>query len=113
MIRTLALLFIGLWVVTAVVAEETSIFHQKDLILMDGPYENLPIAEQVALKSSVEDGAFLEQGNTEGIHANRANHLYYLPSCEGYQHISAVDFVPFVSEEIATEAGYQRAEHCL
>lgn len=97
MIRTLAFLFIGFWVVTAVVAEENLIFPEGDLIIMKGSSENVPMLEQVA------EGA---------IHANRNNHLYYLPSCEGYRQVSSADMVPFISEEIATEAGYQRAENC-
>lgn len=97
MIRTLALLFVGLWLVTAVVAEENPIFYTEDLIIMRDYSEDVPMSERVA------EGA---------IHANRTNHLYYLPSCEGYQQVSSADMVPFLSEEIATEAGYQRAENC-
>ena len=97
MIRVLALLFIGLWVVTAVLAEEDLIFQGKELVIVDGPYENAPVIEHAA------EGA---------IHANRNDHRYYLPSCEGYQQVSSADLVPFVSEEIAAESGYQRAENC-
>ena len=97
MIRALALLFIGLWVVTAVLAEENLIFQGKELVIVDGPYENALIVEHAA------EGA---------IHANRNDHRYYLPSCEGYQQVSSAELVPFVSEEIATESGYHRAENC-
>jgi hypothetical protein len=97
MIRAVALLFIGLWVVTAVLAEENLIFQGKELVIVDGPYENAPVVKHVA------EGA---------IHANRNDQLYYLPSCEGYRQDNSADIVPFVSEEIATEAGYQRAENC-
>jgi hypothetical protein len=97
MIRTLAVLFLGLWVVTAVVAEENLIFQGKELVIVDGPYKNTPVLEHTA------EGA---------IHANRNDHRYYLPSCEGYQQVSSAELVPFVSEEIATESGYQRAENC-
>ncbi|MGH9429032.1 MAG: hypothetical protein ACRD2L_22340 [Terriglobia bacterium] len=97
MIRTLALLSIELWVVTAVLAEENLIFQGKELVIVEGPYENAPIVGHAA------EGA---------IHANRNDQLYYLPSCEGYQQISSAELVPFVSEEIATESGYQRAENC-
>ena len=97
MIRALALLSLGLWVVTAVLAEENPIFQGKELVIVDGPYENAPVVEHAA----------------EGtIHANRNDHRYYLPSCQGYQQISSPELVPFVSEEIATESGYQRAENC-
>lgn len=48
MIRTLALLFIGLWVVTAVVAEENPIFPKEDLIIMEDSSENVPTLEHVA-----------------------------------------------------------------
>jgi hypothetical protein len=97
MIRTPALLFVGLWLVTAVVAEENPIFHTEDLIIMRGYSEDIPMSERVA------GGA---------IHANRTNHLYHLPSCEGYQQVSPADVVSFINEEIATEAGYRRAENC-
>ena len=97
MIRTLAVLFLGLWVVTAVVAGENLIFQGKELVIVDGPYENALIGEHAA------EGA---------IHANRNDHRYYLPSCEGYQQVSSAELVSFVSEEIATESGYQRAENC-
>ena len=97
MIRALALLFIGLWVVTAVLAEENLIFQGKELVIVHGPYESTLIVEHAA------EGA---------IHANRNDHLYYLPSCEGYQQVSSAEVVSFVSEELATESGYQRAENC-
>ena len=97
MIRTLAVLFLGLWVVTAVVAEENLIFQGKELVIADGPYRNALIVEHAA------EGA---------IHANRNDHRYYLPSCEGYQQVSSAELVSFVSEELATESGYQRAENC-
>jgi hypothetical protein len=99
MIRTLAVLFLGLWVVTAVVAGENLIFQGKELVIVDGPYKNTntPIVEHAA------EGA---------IHANRNDHLYYLPSCEGYQQVSSAELVSFVSEELATESGYQRAKNC-
>jgi len=97
MIRTLAVLFLGLWVVTAVLAEENLIFQGKELVIVHGLYESTLIVEHAA------EGA---------IHANRNDHRYYLPSCEGYQQVSSADLVSFVSEEIATESGYQRAENC-
>ena len=97
MLRNLALLFIGLCGVTAVLAEENLIFRGKELVIVDGPYENAPMVEHDA------EGA---------IHANRNDHQYYLPSCKGYQPDNSADVVPFTSEEIATEAGYQRAENC-
>jgi len=112
MIRALALLSIGLWAVTAVVAEENLISFRKDLIIIEGPSEKIPILKQVTLKGPFADGAIVEPAAEGGIHANRKDHLYYLPSCEGYHQVSSAEMVPFISEEIATESGYQRAENC-
>jgi hypothetical protein len=112
MIRAIALLFIGLCVVTAVVAEENLIFRGKELVIVDGPSENIPIVQPVTLKGPSEDTPMAEHAAEGAIHANRNDHLYYLPSCEGYSQVSSADVVPFVSEEIATESGYQRAENC-
>jgi hypothetical protein len=112
MIRTLAIFFLGFWVVTAVVAEENLAFYRKDLVIVNGPSENIPVAESVILKSSVEDTPRVEHAAEGAIHANRNDHRYYLPSCEGYQQVSSAELVPFVSEELATESGYQRAENC-
>ena len=97
MIRNVALLFIGLCGVTAVLAEENLIFQGKELVIVDGLYENAPAVEPAA------EGA---------IRANRNDQLYYLPSCEGYRQDNSADMGPFISEEIATESGYQRAENC-
>jgi len=112
MIRALALLSIGLWAVTAVVAEENLISFRKDLIIIESPSEKIPILKQVTLKGRFADGGIVEPAAEGGIHANRKDHRYYLPSCEGYQQVSSAELVPFVSEEIATESGYQRAENC-
>ncbi|MSQ47358.1 MAG: hypothetical protein EXR78_03050 [Deltaproteobacteria bacterium] len=112
MIRPLSVFFLGLWVGTAVVAEENSIFRRRNLTIVDGPSEDIPTIEHVALKNSFGDARMAEPHSEGAIHANRTDHLYYLPSCEGYQDVNSADLVPFVSEEIATESGYQRAQSC-
>jgi hypothetical protein len=112
MIRAIALLFIGLWVVTAVVAEESPISFRKDLVIIERSSEKIPIPEPASLKDSFADDAIIEPAAEGAIHANRNDHQYYLPSCQGYSEVNSQEVVPFPSEEIATEAGYQRAESC-
>jgi hypothetical protein len=112
MLRAVALLSIGLWAVTAVVAEEHLTSFRKDLVIIENSSEEMPVLKPVSLKDPFADDATMEPAAEGAIHANRNDHQYYLPSCQGYHQINSADVVPFVSEEIATEAGYQRAESC-
>lgn len=112
MIRTTALLFIGLWVVTVVIAEEYPTPFRKDVVIIERSSEKIPIPEPASLKDAFADDAIIAPAAEGAIHANQNDHQYYLPSCGGYAEVNSQDVVPFPSEEIATEAGYQRAESC-
>jgi phosphatidylserine/phosphatidylglycerophosphate/cardiolipin synthase-like enzyme len=53
------------------------------------------------------------QGMNGGfIHANRQSKVYHLPSCPGYERVSAAHMVPFATEAEARKAGYRKAKHC-
>lgn len=112
MMRAIALLFIGLWVVTVVVAEESPVSFRKDLVIVERSSEKILTLEPIALKDLLADDEIMESAAEGAIHASRENHTYYLPSCKGYQEVNSAELVPFASEEIATESGYQRAESC-
>ncbi len=112
MLRALALLSIGLGVVTVVASEGYPISFRKAQVTVERPSEEVLILERVSLRPAFPDETTISPAAEGGIHANRKDHLYYLPSCDGYKQVSAEDMVPFLSEEIATEAGYQRAESC-
>lgn len=112
MIRALVLLSIGFWVVSSVVAEESLNPFRKDLVIMEISSEKIPTFTEAPMEESLADDGIMEPSTEGAIHASRENHTYYLPSCEGYQQVNSAELVPFASEEIATESGYQRAESC-
>lgn len=112
MLRALVFLAVAMSAVSVVVAEESPISFRKTVATMEILSEKPPIPEPAALQDSFADDAIMEPAAEGAIHANRNDHQYYLPSCGGYAEVNSQDVVPFPSEEIATEAGYQRAESC-